>query len=1277
MEPSPQSRAWYKKIGGAVQRAVKRDSVTTIPVQLSLHITTGESVQVTIDGTDTATAALEKICEAYLSGNAMRGSITFADILKCTVKVTQASHLVALPPFILSMPEVHTLALCSNKLLTTPTGLGTLANIQFLDLSDNHMKVLSDEVGELSLLTHLSVARNELTELPPSLLRIRKLESLDFSSNKISHLPSLGFFQLMHTMNASSNKLAELSLSELSPSLTWLDARDNKLTSLDNGLATRCASLSTLLLSTNKLALLPPALPPPLHFLDCCNNRLKECPFHIGRLKHLAVLLLDKNPIESLTFLRPDAFPALKRISVLSIDSEQLADHSPAPVAMAAFLQTLALKETPAHLLLAEILADISLHPTLAGSFRPTVVKQALSFESQPFSGDVCRKFAQVIFNWTQSFRTVHQALLTDMTEQNLSPKVVDATETKTFSTTQLKDLSDAIEVAWLLTSSSRDGDTSISLLATRAIHTLSDFPGAQTQLATYLDKFLKFSRKTASKEVALHLVQITGELCQSWNVIKAVGDAHNWVPILQEWFGMWTFSSSTTTTSTSTSSASASSSSLGESEELIQALCSLVLRLALSSTVNRKLLQSLRPMLQILSLNQHVSAECRRSARLAIAALGSITSAGGLQRLPSGKLLGPRILSIDGGGVRGVVTLQTLIALEAHTGQPTHKLFDLLVGTSTGGILAYALGLKRHSASQVERSYRQFAGSIFSKAPASGVGRVTASSWARLPAYLVRGSPHYSATTLSNLLAENLGAETPLLGGATFVKPARVACCASQINTLPGQSFLFRSYQLPLYSVPHSRYQGGCAWPAWMGLRASTAAPSYFAEAHIGPYRLMDGGVFANNPCGVALAEARALWPGISPSVILSLGTGSAPPQLVNLNDRASGRSIAQVVWAATDPDSVHALVEEMLQALGQSSNNGVNADDASTSPSASTPFYARIQPVDERLDIDLDNADPVALDQASKAARDYLKQPHIQTMLARVAEICLMGCREVSNDDNSDEHHHNSHHHHNPNIHASEIRQEKWFSEHAGIGEGIPLDPLDIAADEDIFDGNNPPSQTAVPSCYPPVNFSHESSLKDSQSRMAGEAREASEKEAEQPPLTQVSVSVPRAVSALDESTANALTCMWENEGDADIDPPEAASTSSSSFFSASKTRRKHSSSDAPRPQETSEEVDPVVTLPPGADIFQGLPSLTSPEPSLPDPMTAVPEHGTSIEGKIKEKEKDKQKDNRRITRYKRKEKRAVVQKSSAEATEPDPFALDYPAESSGAVDPFALDL
>lgn len=67
----------------------------------------------------------------------------------------------------------------------------------------------------------------------------------------------------------------------------------------------------------------------------------------------------------------------------------------------------------------------------------------------------------------------------------------------------------------------------------------------------------------------------------------------------------------------------------------------------------------------------------------------------------------GVRILSMDGGGMKGIATLRLLKQLEERTGCRIHELFDLIAGTSTGGILATALAVRQATLLECEEIYR------------------------------------------------------------------------------------------------------------------------------------------------------------------------------------------------------------------------------------------------------------------------------------------------------------------------------------------------------------------------------------------------------------------------------------------------------------------------------------------------------------------------------------------------------------------------------------------
>lgn len=71
----------------------------------------------------------------------------------------------------------------------------------------------------------------------------------------------------------------------------------------------------------------------------------------------------------------------------------------------------------------------------------------------------------------------------------------------------------------------------------------------------------------------------------------------------------------------------------------------------------------------------------------------------------------GLRILSMDGGGMKGLATVQILKEIEKGTGKRIHEMFDLICGTSTGGMLAVALGIKLMSLEECEEIYKNLGG--------------------------------------------------------------------------------------------------------------------------------------------------------------------------------------------------------------------------------------------------------------------------------------------------------------------------------------------------------------------------------------------------------------------------------------------------------------------------------------------------------------------------------------------------------------------------------------
>lgn len=214
-----------------------------------------------------------------------------------------------------------------------------------------------------------------------------------------------------------------------------------------------------------------------------------------------------------------------------------------------------------------------------------------------------------------------------------------------------------------------------------------------------------------------------------------------------------------------------------------------------------------------------------------------------------------PRLLTIDGGGMRGILPATFLAALEARAGGPMAGAFDLIAGTSTGGIIAAALARPDAPvpAAEIAAIYRRAGPHIFGR-----------SLWRTLESVGGVADEKYDARFLERLLAETFGQQR--LSAVT-----QPALLLTAYDIERRQALLFRSWEAEDPARDFS-LADLC--------RASCAAPTYFEPALIqaadGSRRAcIDGSVFAANPTLCALSAAMDLYPGAGGYLILSLGTG------------------------------------------------------------------------------------------------------------------------------------------------------------------------------------------------------------------------------------------------------------------------------------------------------------------------------------------------------------------------------------------------------------------
>lgn len=340
------------------------------------------------------------------------------------------------------------------------------------------------------------------------------------------------------------------------------------------------------------------------------------------------------------------------------------------------------------------------------------------------------------------------------------------------------------------------------------------------------------------------------------------------------------------------------------------------------------------------------------------------------------------RILSIDGGGIRGIIPATILIRVEEllryYSGNANAHIsdyFDLVAGTSTGGVLT-SLYLcpefkgsmqSKYSAKDILNLYVQEGPNIFQRSILNnlkgGFGLV---------------GPKYIPNQLEILLKKYLG-DYHL---EDLVKP----CLIPAYEITRGQAIFFN--QMNAYRDPSINYLVRDI------VRATTAAPTYFPVAKIGnqvdeALVLIDGGMFANNPALCAYIESCKFPCQPSPKdiMILSLGTGSK--EISYSYEEAKGWGDLQwaipviQIYGSAASQTVNHQLERLYQ------TNGLNNQ------------YLRIEPelTPHQVSHRLDNVSPDNL-KALQELGDYLVTKYDTRLRDFTRKLVVEELRRVKNE-------------------------------------------------------------------------------------------------------------------------------------------------------------------------------------------------------------------------------------------------------------------------------------
>lgn len=345
------------------------------------------------------------------------------------------------------------------------------------------------------------------------------------------------------------------------------------------------------------------------------------------------------------------------------------------------------------------------------------------------------------------------------------------------------------------------------------------------------------------------------------------------------------------------------------------------------------------------------------------------------------------RLLSLDGGGIRGILTASILAALEdklnenfkkMHGREPKRPLrlaqfFDLLAGTSTGGILSLALltphaddpCYPKYSAKEAIDLYLKNGQYIFTKAPS-----------ARIPLGTAFYRAKYRGDNMEAILKKYFGD----LHMSDLIKP----CLITSYDIEKRKAVFF---------TQHDAIKKGAMYDFFVRdvARSTSAAPTFFppgsasSEARL-VYHTIDGGLFANNPTMCAVIESLKLFGGedklLNPSdmFILSIGTGTIEKQYKH--DKAENWGI--VGWLNPIIDIMMSAVSETVDYQLRKLYDSINRKDQ----------YIRIMPDLYTADSGMDNVSDENLNNLYQAG--LTNAIKFEDTIDRVAGILLEGWEE-----------------------------------------------------------------------------------------------------------------------------------------------------------------------------------------------------------------------------------------------------------------------------------------
>ena len=338
----------------------------------------------------------------------------------------------------------------------------------------------------------------------------------------------------------------------------------------------------------------------------------------------------------------------------------------------------------------------------------------------------------------------------------------------------------------------------------------------------------------------------------------------------------------------------------------------------------------------------------------------------------------GINILSLDGGGLKGLFTLIVLerILAEAqrldgscNSQRLPCEYFDLIGGTSTGGLLAIMLGRLQMDIPSCKDAYRRMSVSILSRST-DGIPLVNI---VRNIGNAVLKSSIFSAAPLVQAVCDIVLKRITVQERDILDNAGMSARDVRLLSTEVQRTLCFvcavceghhRAERIRSYQPRNGRQKDTSSYTIWEAARATSAAPVYFPAIEIQGHYYFDGGLAANNPLLEVVDEASSQFPGTDIDCIVSIGTGKGPhneplPPIWKQAYAMIGR------LTTTEAQYEQFMTEERYESL--------------------RPVCSRFQEAEILGKIDLAASDQ--LDEIERIAEDYVSDPDVKRKIVACA--------------------------------------------------------------------------------------------------------------------------------------------------------------------------------------------------------------------------------------------------------------------------------------------------